>query len=220
MKASEQTNDGASTPAAGAVGAVQVEAIASKSALGCIYFDHVLRTPIVKDTFSSSYAARGRPIIVEWERDAGISRSVTHRYVTERYTFQSDSQPQPNLRRCHVKNIIRYATAPRPTQNNHGGVFRNRTKGERKVKIVRVSVITYSRRDVSAQLMSSFKVTTRLGSNRHRDRIRDYIRTDGKTLVAGPPVKPGGVSRAALYYFTAFQCYGAGGRGRGRFRNS
>ncbi|GBP68613.1 hypothetical protein EVAR_43944_1 [Eumeta japonica] len=51
--------------------------------------------------------ARGRPIIVEWERDArhsaGLSRSVTHRYVTERYTFQSDSQPQPNLRRCHVK---------------------------------------------------------------------------------------------------------------------
>ncbi|GBP30701.1 hypothetical protein EVAR_75924_1 [Eumeta japonica] len=40
-------------------------------------------------------AARGRPIIVEWERDArhsaGLSRSVTHRYVTERYTFQSDS---------------------------------------------------------------------------------------------------------------------------------
>ncbi|GBP13726.1 hypothetical protein EVAR_73960_1, partial [Eumeta japonica] len=36
--------------------------------------------------------ARGRPIIVEWERDArhsaGLSRSVTHRYVTERYTFQ------------------------------------------------------------------------------------------------------------------------------------
>ncbi|GBP05174.1 hypothetical protein EVAR_3482_1 [Eumeta japonica] len=36
-------------------------------------------------------AARGRPIIVEWERRgilAGLSRSVTHRYVTERYTFQ------------------------------------------------------------------------------------------------------------------------------------
>ncbi|GBP14897.1 hypothetical protein EVAR_75473_1 [Eumeta japonica] len=51
--------------------------------------------------------ARGRPIIVEWERDArhsALSRSVTHRYVTERYTFFiSDSQPQPNLRRCHVK---------------------------------------------------------------------------------------------------------------------
>ncbi|GBP80076.1 hypothetical protein EVAR_21999_1 [Eumeta japonica] len=33
------------------------------------------------------------PIIVEWERDARIrralSRSVTHRYVTERYAFQS-----------------------------------------------------------------------------------------------------------------------------------
>ncbi|GBP37421.1 hypothetical protein EVAR_16326_1 [Eumeta japonica] len=55
--------------------------------------------------------ARGRPIIVEWERDArhsaGLSRSVTHRYVTERYTFQSDSQPQPNLRRCHVKKVFR-----------------------------------------------------------------------------------------------------------------
>ncbi|GBP25922.1 hypothetical protein EVAR_81807_1 [Eumeta japonica] len=38
-----------------------------------------------------TFAARGRPIIVEWERDArhsaGLSRSVTHRYVTERYTF-------------------------------------------------------------------------------------------------------------------------------------
>ncbi|GBP08228.1 Folylpolyglutamate synthase, mitochondrial [Eumeta japonica] len=35
-------------------------------------------------------AARGRPIIVEWERRkafGGLSRSVTHRYVTERYTF-------------------------------------------------------------------------------------------------------------------------------------
>ncbi|GBP32334.1 hypothetical protein EVAR_25588_1 [Eumeta japonica] len=34
--------------------------------------------------------ARGRPIIVEWERrkhSAGLSRSVTHRNVTERYTF-------------------------------------------------------------------------------------------------------------------------------------
>ncbi|GBP35184.1 hypothetical protein EVAR_18309_1 [Eumeta japonica] len=38
----------------------------------------------------ASSTARGRPIIVEWERDghsAGLSRSVTHRYVTERYTF-------------------------------------------------------------------------------------------------------------------------------------
>ncbi|GBP49466.1 hypothetical protein EVAR_25680_1 [Eumeta japonica] len=55
-------------------------------------------------------AARGRPIIVEWERRkafGGLSRSVTHRYVTERYTFQSDSQPQPNLRRCHVKNNVK-----------------------------------------------------------------------------------------------------------------
>ncbi|GBP51504.1 hypothetical protein EVAR_44479_1 [Eumeta japonica] len=37
-------------------------------------------------------SARGRPIIVEWERDghsAGLSRSVTHRYVTERYTFHN-----------------------------------------------------------------------------------------------------------------------------------
>ncbi|GBP94571.1 hypothetical protein EVAR_70608_1 [Eumeta japonica] len=35
--------------------------------------------------------ARGRPIIVEWERRKAfggpLSRSVTHRYVTERYTF-------------------------------------------------------------------------------------------------------------------------------------
>ncbi|GBP22123.1 hypothetical protein EVAR_94163_1 [Eumeta japonica] len=39
---------------------------------------------------------RGRPIIVEWERDArhsaGLSRSVTHRYVTERYTFSKTAQ--------------------------------------------------------------------------------------------------------------------------------
>ncbi|GBP10390.1 hypothetical protein EVAR_5700_1 [Eumeta japonica] len=35
-------------------------------------------------------SARGRPIIVEWERRkafGGLSRSVTHRNVTERYTF-------------------------------------------------------------------------------------------------------------------------------------
>ncbi|GBP31375.1 hypothetical protein EVAR_13495_1 [Eumeta japonica] len=41
--------------------------------------------------FNQKCCARGRPIIVEWERDArhsaGLSRSVTHRYVTERYTF-------------------------------------------------------------------------------------------------------------------------------------
>ncbi|GBP80415.1 hypothetical protein EVAR_59090_1 [Eumeta japonica] len=58
---------------------------------------------ILAETYSTLYqavntmtaaiisAARGRPIIVEWERDArhsaGLSRSVTHRYVTERYTF-------------------------------------------------------------------------------------------------------------------------------------
>ncbi|GBP79548.1 hypothetical protein EVAR_3508_1 [Eumeta japonica] len=37
-----------------------------------------------------SSAARGRPIIVEWERRkafGGPLSSVTHRYVTERYTF-------------------------------------------------------------------------------------------------------------------------------------
>ncbi|GBP16506.1 hypothetical protein EVAR_10075_1 [Eumeta japonica] len=39
-----------------------------------------------------------RPIIVQGS--AGLSRSVTHRYVTERYTFQSDpAEPK----RCHVK---------------------------------------------------------------------------------------------------------------------
>ncbi|GBP32831.1 Inactive pancreatic lipase-related protein 1 [Eumeta japonica] len=45
----------------------------------------------------STCCARGRPIIVEWERDArhsaGLSRSVTHRYVTERYTFHKGDQP-------------------------------------------------------------------------------------------------------------------------------
>ncbi|GBP93638.1 hypothetical protein EVAR_69602_1 [Eumeta japonica] len=38
----------------------------------------------------SDCCARGRPIIVEWERRkafGGLSRSVTHRNVTERYTF-------------------------------------------------------------------------------------------------------------------------------------
>ncbi|GBP87854.1 Oxygen-dependent choline dehydrogenase [Eumeta japonica] len=46
-------------------------------------------------------AARGRPIIVEWERDArhsaGLSRSVTHRYVTERYTFHKYLRQAENL---------------------------------------------------------------------------------------------------------------------------
>ncbi|GBP41011.1 hypothetical protein EVAR_82971_1 [Eumeta japonica] len=56
---------------------------------------------------SGALSARGRPIIVEWERRkafGGPLSSVTHRYVTERYIFISDSQPQPNLRRCHVKS--------------------------------------------------------------------------------------------------------------------
>ncbi|GBP17898.1 hypothetical protein EVAR_7891_1 [Eumeta japonica] len=69
-----------------------------------------IRAKVLRDN-DFECAARGRPIIVEWERDArhsaGLSRSVTHRYVTERYTFQSDSQPQPNLRRCHVKTTKR-----------------------------------------------------------------------------------------------------------------
>ncbi|GBP09657.1 hypothetical protein EVAR_76631_1 [Eumeta japonica] len=43
--------------------------------------------------FEHQSVLRGRPIIVEWERDArhsaGLSRSVTHRYVTERYTFHN-----------------------------------------------------------------------------------------------------------------------------------
>ncbi|GBP84907.1 Partner of xrn-2 protein 1 [Eumeta japonica] len=46
--------------------------------------------------FLGCSAARGRPIIVEWERrrhSAGLSRSVTHRYVTERYTFSKHLIP-------------------------------------------------------------------------------------------------------------------------------
>ncbi|GBP92368.1 hypothetical protein EVAR_84849_1 [Eumeta japonica] len=52
-------------------------------------FDHHAKAAASWGKFK--HAARGRPIIVEWERDArhsaGLSRSVTHRYVTERYTF-------------------------------------------------------------------------------------------------------------------------------------
>ncbi|GBP83240.1 hypothetical protein EVAR_52041_1 [Eumeta japonica] len=42
---------------------------------------------VVISDVAEQCCARGRPIIVEWERDArhsaGLSRSVTHRYVTE-----------------------------------------------------------------------------------------------------------------------------------------
>ncbi|GBP38723.1 hypothetical protein EVAR_22372_1 [Eumeta japonica] len=52
--------------------------------------------------------ARGRPIIVEWERAQGIRRALSFGDSSLRYRalhfFISDSQPQPNLRRCHVKN--------------------------------------------------------------------------------------------------------------------
>ncbi|GBP32578.1 hypothetical protein EVAR_23990_1 [Eumeta japonica] len=54
MKVSEQINDGTSTPAAGATQAVQVDdLIASISTLDYIDIDYV-RTPDIKDTFSSS----------------------------------------------------------------------------------------------------------------------------------------------------------------------
>ncbi|GBP89202.1 hypothetical protein EVAR_60381_1 [Eumeta japonica] len=55
-------------------------------------------------------AARGRPIIVEWERDArhsaGLSRSVTHRYVTERYTFHNGEDRRLRIRRSPDSNLI------------------------------------------------------------------------------------------------------------------
>ncbi|GBP60926.1 hypothetical protein EVAR_51489_1 [Eumeta japonica] len=54
MKVSEQINDGASTPAAGAAEAMQVDdVIASTSTLDCRDIDYV-RTPIIKDTFRNS----------------------------------------------------------------------------------------------------------------------------------------------------------------------
>ncbi|GBP76236.1 hypothetical protein EVAR_61906_1 [Eumeta japonica] len=56
ITASEQVNDGASTPAAAAAAteAVQVDyVIASISTLDCLDIDYV-RTRIIKDTFSSS----------------------------------------------------------------------------------------------------------------------------------------------------------------------
>ncbi|GBP29699.1 hypothetical protein EVAR_13622_1 [Eumeta japonica] len=55
MKASEQINDGTSTPAAGATEATQVEDVtASISKRDCIDIDYA-QTTIIKDTFSSSY---------------------------------------------------------------------------------------------------------------------------------------------------------------------
>ncbi|GBP37764.1 hypothetical protein EVAR_29966_1 [Eumeta japonica] len=54
MKTSEQINDGASTRAVEATEAMQVDnVIASISTMDCIDIDYV-RTPIIKDTFSSS----------------------------------------------------------------------------------------------------------------------------------------------------------------------
>ncbi|GBP17390.1 hypothetical protein EVAR_8754_1 [Eumeta japonica] len=59
-------------------------------------------------TTDTKCCARGRPIIVEWERDARHSAgpSPARRPIATlpSVTFLiSDSQPQPNLRRCHVK---------------------------------------------------------------------------------------------------------------------
>ncbi|GBP58082.1 hypothetical protein EVAR_39799_1 [Eumeta japonica] len=52
-------------------------------------------------------AARGRPIIVEWERRKAFGGPLSFGDSSLRYRalhfFISDSQPQPNLRRCHVK---------------------------------------------------------------------------------------------------------------------
>ncbi|GBP71411.1 hypothetical protein EVAR_44778_1 [Eumeta japonica] len=53
-------------------------------------------------------AARGRPIIVEWERRKAFGGPLSFGDSSLRYRalhlFISDSQSQPNLRRCHVKN--------------------------------------------------------------------------------------------------------------------
>ncbi|GBP14576.1 hypothetical protein EVAR_93452_1 [Eumeta japonica] len=54
--------------------------------------------------------ARGRPIIVEWERRKAFGGPLSFGDSSLRYRalhfFISDSQPQPNLRRCHVKTIF------------------------------------------------------------------------------------------------------------------
>ncbi|GBP14860.1 hypothetical protein EVAR_75444_1 [Eumeta japonica] len=56
-----------------------------------VYVRRIYTYTMAASRFTCRCCARGRPIIVEWERDArhsaGLSRSVTHRYVTERYTF-------------------------------------------------------------------------------------------------------------------------------------
>ncbi|GBP34079.1 hypothetical protein EVAR_94093_1 [Eumeta japonica] len=52
-------------------------------------------------------AARGRPIIVEWERRKAfggpLSRSVTHRYVTERYTFSKYNKAKAITRELELR---------------------------------------------------------------------------------------------------------------------
>ncbi|GBP47118.1 hypothetical protein EVAR_96075_1 [Eumeta japonica] len=54
MKAAEQINDGANTPATGVTEAMQMDhVIASISRLDCVDIDSV-RIPIIKNTFSSS----------------------------------------------------------------------------------------------------------------------------------------------------------------------
>ncbi|GBP47712.1 hypothetical protein EVAR_14243_1 [Eumeta japonica] len=56
MKVSEQINDGASTPAAGATESMQVgDVIASISTLGCMDFDYV-QTPIIKTHLAAASA--------------------------------------------------------------------------------------------------------------------------------------------------------------------
>ncbi|GBP26779.1 hypothetical protein EVAR_81144_1 [Eumeta japonica] len=69
-----------------------------------MYVKHVLWLFLVGRDAGSELRAADRS--VEWERDGRFGGPLSSgdsslRY--ERYTFQSDSQPQPNLRRCHVK---------------------------------------------------------------------------------------------------------------------
>ncbi|GBP96438.1 hypothetical protein EVAR_99893_1 [Eumeta japonica] len=71
--------------------------IARQLSLKCVDYNSLVqhlkttRSNVIAERFNpAKQRARGRPIIVEWERRAdlaGLSRSVTHRYVTERYTF-------------------------------------------------------------------------------------------------------------------------------------
>ncbi|GBP79238.1 hypothetical protein EVAR_87333_1 [Eumeta japonica] len=68
--------------------------------------------PIKVKKFGCLAARGGRPIIVEWERRKAFGGPLSFGDSSLRYRalhlFISDSQSQPNLRRCHVKNLAEW----------------------------------------------------------------------------------------------------------------